>query len=349
MPQCHRNGTGTPNHIPRDSNATLSDVRACRPVPSQPCYWHGCFGSKIAALVRGSRWGSKGQPSASRVSTRARQPAAAAAQDPLPPAYKALPELIAAGLCLSASTSLTMPSAQRACSSVGENPTPGGVRQLSSSVIDPGAALDDVTMPLHTLLRGAGAAAVDPQGDVGTPGRLFNSRPTAMTPGVQASAVGGGCGAAAGFADSLVVESVCHSCSGGTSNAAAGCEAGCITGPVPTPSRLLRTAASACHPAAEADPVHTSPVLSLGSGVPSAGQAQGASAAGDAAAVLEAMPAPNSRDVSRPQSLASGGAVGPAAAPAGVTGSELADRLAAMQASANPGADKAVAPVPQGT
>lgn len=270
-------------------------------------------------------------------------------QDQLPPAYEALPELIAAGLCLSASTSLTMPSAQRACSSVGENPTPGGVRQLSSSVIDPGAALDDITMPLHTLLRGAGAAAaVGAQGDVETPGRLFNSRPTAMTPGAQASAIGGGRGAAAGSADSLVVESVSHSCSGSTASAAAGVAAGRTTEPVPTPSRLLRTAASACPPGAEADSVHESPVLSFGSAVPSAGQADGASAAGYAAGVPDAMPTPNSRDVSRPQSMGSGGAVGPSAATAGVTGSELADKLAAVQVGATHGADALAASAVQG-
>eukprot|EP00198_Chlamydomonas_reinhardtii_P010233 XP_001699570.1 predicted protein [Chlamydomonas reinhardtii] len=204
-----------------------------------------------------------------------------------PPSYEDLPELIAAGLCMSVSATMAPPppvlpppaespaaSALDACSSVGENPTPFSQR------LD-GIAAADVAVSRPALLAAttAGApaaiAAAAPDGKAGYGGLLFTPVRRVTADAANLSPGDGAAAAAAPVLETLAVQSVSDSSRSGLDAqvSTAGMEAGRTTDDAAaTPSRLL-TAASGCARAEEDTPsVHSSPVFSFGQPPSSAGE-----------------------------------------------------------------------------
>ncbi|GLC44591.1 hypothetical protein PLESTM_001618600 [Pleodorina starrii] len=176
-----------------------------------------------------------------------------------PPPYEDLPDLIARGLCLSASTPAQPPEADSGtgaavdtCSSIGENPTP-----LVRRTVAP----DE---PAPTVLQLAADTAPLSMAE-SVPERLFQpGRPLAaagsfaLDDSPLALALG-----QSGSPRQLEIESICGS-NRSVSAFAAEEQAGCTTEPVPTPSRLADPEpASACSAIPDADSVHSSPVFSF--------------------------------------------------------------------------------------
>ncbi|KAG2486993.1 hypothetical protein HYH03_014365 [Edaphochlamys debaryana] len=217
-------------------------------------------------------------------------PPAMAEQDalPPPPAYEELPDLIARGLCLSASASLAVAASKLAqgaasnvsgapsltasaaavhsaaptCSSVGENGTPLAER------LDPTGALLAAAAAIAAARASAGDdGAATPAGDrlfTPTRRRLPASASSCSGDADGAAAAGDGFFAAPASAEPLVLQSVSGSCSSGNDRGQA---VYATQTAEPTPSRLNRTAASGIAGALSGlgavSSVHDSPVHSF--------------------------------------------------------------------------------------